>query len=199
MHINSLARYYDAFSARERFALMVAARLRGDLAEAECLIRSAPTGVFRVPDFRGLAEVLGELSALHRVRLLDAAARLWHLDSLRAGNLQLSRRGEERQQRDFRLGMLLRQQAYLFLIEREAWQRFCAELQLDAEALLRDLPGGDTLAQTEQSARALAFSVEEAARAAQMWSGDDAAVITVEDVLADYQAALAQQEHRWKK
>jgi len=82
--------------------------------------------------------------------------------------------------------------AYLFLVESEGWNRFCAELNLDPDVLLRDVPGYDTVKVAEKIARVLAYTPEEAAQAVRSQHGDTAAVRAVETTLAGYRKALAE-------
>ena len=86
---------------------------------------------------------------------------------------------------------------YLFLVEGQGWERFCAELHLEDDALLRDLPGYLTVKEAEARARLWAFTPQEAAEAARAKWGDEAHVPTVDAVLADYRAGLAGRENGW--
>src|SRR5262245_2299129 len=129
MNTNTLAKHYKALRARERFPLFVAAGLRGDEAEAERLVHAAPLHGVRLPDYHGLAQGMGDLS-VHLLRLLNEAVHLWHADSLRELNSRTGEKDEQRDRRDLRLVLLLRQRAFLFCVLQEAWQRFCAELHL---------------------------------------------------------------------
>jgi hypothetical protein len=197
MNTTGLARYYESLSPRERFPLMVAARLRGDDVEAERLVRSAPMQAFAVANYHGLAGAMGELSLLHLCRLLDGAARLGQAEGLLASLRRYVKDRDRRQQREFQIAFDARLEAYSFLVAREAWERFCAELHLDPEALLRILPGYATVQVAAASARVLAFSPEKAAEAFRLRWGDGAAVPTVETALADLRQALAARESWW--
>jgi len=86
---------------------------------------------------------------------------------------------------------------YLFGVEVEAWKRFCAELHLDPEVLIRELPGFPTVRRAEEIARAYAFTEKEAAEAMRHKSAGDETIQTVESVLANFRAALASRESCW--
>jgi hypothetical protein len=189
MDTDQLARHYDTFSARERFALLVAARVRGDDIEAERLIESAPREVWRVPHHQDLAEVLCDLALLHLARLLDAAALLWRADSLQTTNESSCKPGKVREARDLRLLATMRRLATRIVVLREAWRQFCAELQIDSEVLLQDLPGYATVQLTAEAAKTLALQPAEAVAVAEYGV---IAEVTVEGVLADYRATLSQ-------
>jgi hypothetical protein len=55
-------------------------------------------------------------------------------------------------------------------------------LHLDGEALLRDLPCYDTLQRTQQAARALAWTADEAANCLRRLGSSDAVLPTAEGV-----------------
>jgi hypothetical protein len=197
MNTNCLARYYKLLNPRERFALLVAARTRGDAAEAERLAESAPTHTFWVANYRGLVEVMGGLSWLHLTKLLNAAACLWQAEGwLEASGL--ARSTADDRVREARMLRVVQLWAYLFVIEWDAWERFCTELHLESKALLRDLPGYATVQEAEARARLWAFTAAEAMEAARIMGADAAQVPTVDVVLADLRAALAVGETWWR-
>ena len=195
MNTHMLARYYDRLSPRERLPLIVAARSRGDEAEAQRLIRSAPTTLRQVVHYRGLAEAMSELSLLHLCQLLHLAMLLgqaqvvWLHSSRRR-----ARRGNPQDRREIEILQNARLHAYVFLVESEGWDRFCAELNLDPDVLVRDVPGYTTVEVAAKIARVLAYTPEEAAQAIRLQQGDTAEVPTVETTLAGYRKALAARE-----
>jgi hypothetical protein len=193
MNTQMLARYYDRLSPRERFPLIVAARSRGDEAEAQGLIRSAPTTLPKVVHYRGLAEAMGELSLLHLCQLLHLAA-LPGQAELRWLHSSRRRRGNRPDRRELQLLQDVCSHAYLFLVESEGWNRFCAELNLDPDVLVRDVPGYTTVKAAEKVARVLGYTPEEAAHAVRLQQGDTASVLTAETILAGYRKALAARE-----
>ena len=195
MNTQMVARYYDRLSPRERFPLIVAARSRGDEAEAQRLMRSAPTTLRKVVHYRGLAEAIGELSLLHLCQLLHLAALLGQADLRWLHSAQRRpRRGNRQDRRERQLLHDVRLHAYLFLVESEGWYRFCAERNLDPDVLVRDFPGYTTVKAAEKVARVLAYTPEEAAQAVRLQQGDTASVLMAETILAGYRKALAGRE-----
>jgi hypothetical protein len=196
MNTKELARHYDVLSPRECYSLMVAARLRGDVIEAERLANQAPRASFSVPHYRGLAEGMAHLSLLHVIQLLDIAAQFWQTEAL-LESVATFETQKNRNARESRLHQTLRLWGYLFVVETEAWNRFCAELHLDPEAVIRDMPGYPTVKKAEPSARAVAFSAEEITKAARARVPPVADICTIEMALADFRAALASRESCW--
>ena len=70
--------------------------------------------------------------------------------------------------------------AYRLCVEADAWKRVCGELNIDPEALLRDLPGYDTLRRTEEAARLSAWTPEEATAQLRRLGPADTEAPTVE-------------------
>jgi len=160
MKTKGLEKLYDSLTARERLPLMVAAAGRGDEAEAERLSRSAPTLTFRVPDYHGLSEGLFALTALHLMTVLELVGRYWQASAVLAVAARLPK--EEVQVREQQFLASVRLLAFELVTHAEAWGLFCGGLHLDAEWLLHDQPGYRLLVRTQASARAVAFSPEEA-------------------------------------
>ncbi len=162
MNGDTLARHYGVLTPWERVPLMAAAAARGDRAEAERLARAAPTNLFRVPDYRGLSEALERLAyhaLLARLELValyrEVTGRLEDVPPRRR------RRGGDRET-DGRLWAVARWFAHLAVVYAGAWRLLCAGLKVDPEALLRDLPGYDAVRRFEPTARASAFTAEQA-------------------------------------
>jgi hypothetical protein len=57
---------------------------------------------------------------------------------------------------------MIKLEAHRLVVRADGWKLLCAELHIDADFILQQLPGTETLAQTEPQARHLAFSAEEA-------------------------------------
>jgi hypothetical protein len=160
MNTNGLAKLYGHLTPRERLPLIMAAHARGDEAERDRLVRSAPCVGYSVPDHYGLAEGLQMQSFYHLVEMLNLAVHYWRCSGL----LEEPPFGtaKEKKARDGRLWNILRLFAYLLTVKAEGWRRFCAELQIDGELLLQHLPGWETVRQADQAARGVAFTPEEA-------------------------------------
>jgi hypothetical protein len=192
MNTKHLAHHYDTLTARERMALLLAANVRGDKAEAERLLKTAPRASWRVPHHQTLAEALCDLSLLHLARLLEAAALLWKADSLREANDHYAKKGPDRDSRDLRLLASLRRLATEMLALREGWGRFCAELRIDPDAPLRDLPGYAIAESTAKMAAVWALTEEEKAAMAAVSEG--VPLWTPEYIHAGYSGLLESRE-----
>ncbi len=163
MNLNCLTRLYNRLTARERLPLLLAARERGDAAEAQRLVRSAPRRAFTVPDYHGLAEGVDQLAQMHALCLLERVACYWRASGwLRRGHVE---RGADAEDGALsrRWSDVARMWAYLFTVEARAWEQLMVEMHLDSEARLRDLPGYETLRWAEKEIRLVAFTEEQAA------------------------------------
>jgi hypothetical protein len=198
MNTNGLAKLYDCLSPRERLPLIVAAVDRGDAAEADRLAHSAPMRVHRLPDYHGLAEGLLLLSLFHLLTLQERAARFWNTLAVLEDSVIARRGAAPTGDRDQRLHSVARLWAYLYTVEAEAWKRLAAELNLDPETLLRDLPGYGTLRDTEEVIRLMAFTEEEATAYLRQRGGTEVRPVTVEKVLADLWAVLHSRVAWWQ-
>ena len=195
MKVDCLAKLYDRLTPRERLPLIVAASARGDEADRARLVASAPTHLFRVPDYYGLAEGLRSLALLHVAHMLDLAARYRHASGLvaqegdckgRAGQAERARRLDAE-----------RMLAYLLVVNAEGWTRFCSEMQLDGDLLLKNLPGYETLTRAEEVGRLMAFTRDEPAARARQTNGDSAVVPTSDAVVASLWEFVKRQAERW--
>jgi len=86
--------------------------------------------------------------------------------------------------------------AYLFTAEADGWKRLMAELGIDPETLLRDLPVFDTIRRADKDIRLVAFTEEEAT--SYLGEKDkEARPITVESVLAEMRTFLDRRIEWW--
>jgi hypothetical protein len=115
-----------------------------------------------LPDYHGLGEGLLLLSLFHVIGQLDLGLRFWHLQGVADDGEDVAV-GKGEPARAHRLGDLIRLTAYRLCVEADGWRRLCADLNVDPEALLCDLPCQDALRLTEQAARTVRWSPEEAA------------------------------------
>jgi hypothetical protein len=194
MNTKTLAREYGNLTPQERLPLIVAASLRGDEAERGRLMRSAPTACYKLPDYYGLAKGVERLALLHLLELLDLAALHWHCsDRLDAAAAS----GEDDGGRMARSRAVVRLLGYRFTVKAGAWRQLCGELRIDAEALLRDLPGYGVAQLTAEAARLDAFTPEEAAA----WMGEKGQgpgkLLTTESELASMRAVLESRMKWW--
>jgi hypothetical protein len=64
------------------------------------------------------------------------------------------------------------------------WKQFCLEFKVNSEMLMKDLPGFTTARRTEEAARIIACTPDEATAWMQKRGGETAKAPTVEDVAA---------------
>jgi hypothetical protein len=197
MNTNGLAKLYDRLKPEERLPLMLAASARGDEAERDRLARSAPREGYWVPDFHGLAEALLLASMLHLLRLLDLAALYWQMGGL-LEQWEAFADEDDDHPPPRRLRATVGMFAYVFTAKLDGWRRFCAGRQLDPEALMNDLPGYDTVKRTEEAARIMACTPEEAAAWLRERGDEAAQAPTAESVAASLVAWVENWEATWE-
>jgi hypothetical protein len=162
MNTNGLAKLYDRLTAYERPLLIMAATERGDDAEADRLSRSAPRINVRLPDYHGLGDGLFLLSLFHMIGQLHFGLLFWQGTGIAA----LCDEGpvcKKFRHNTERLWNLTRMVAYRIGVQADGWKRLCDELRIGPELLLRDLQGYEEVQRSEEAARRVAFSAEEAA------------------------------------
>jgi hypothetical protein len=182
MQTHPLDRFYDRLTPRERLPMIMAAHVRGDAAERNRLVSSAPTRTLQVPDYYPLAKALGQASHWHMLTLLDLAGHFWqwwglwmtyarpqapeedvdkrHGRRARAGTRNRGSADAELID-EYRAHGITRYYASRFVAHVDGWKQFCAELHADPEVQLKFLIGWGFVAQTDTAARRLAFSAEE--------------------------------------
>jgi hypothetical protein len=186
MNTKGLARLYDRLSPRERLPLILAAAARGDEADHARLVQSAPTAVYRVPDYYPLAEGLLRISLWQKARALDLAATFYR--ALAA--LDDADQGGEGGETANRIRATVSVLAYFVVTEAEGWRRFCAGLSIDSELLRRGLPGHETAEAAEEAARPIALTVEGVTAWLRRTGGDGPPAVTVEAVAAGWARLL---------
>jgi hypothetical protein len=152
VNTNGLAKHYDKLTPRERLSLIVAASGRGDEAEQDRLVRSAPRVGYSVPDFFGRAQAFVEVSVLHLMKLLDLAGLYF-----RALGLADSMIDDKQSERMLDCAML---SGFLFNVKLAGWRLFCAGENIDPEVCWTPLPGYSTVKEAERMAEHTAFSPE---------------------------------------
>jgi hypothetical protein len=196
MNTKGLAKMYDQLTPEERLPLILAASIRGDEAEKKRLARSAPTNLFRLPDYHALGEGILLLSLFHTIELLDLVTSYWRAGFALFDN-RLLPNGKESKARGERLLGELRMLAYLFTVEADAWKRLCAEMNMDAEFLLKDVPGYPTVARLEETIRITAFTPEEATAFLRKAGDETAQADTVDTELAMMHEFLNSRAEWW--
>ena len=160
MNMAAIARHYDTLTPWERLPLLLAAQARHDAVEYHRLARSAPKNRFAVPDYWGLLEGFTSLSQQYVLEQLDNAAFCWRLWALAVpGSLGGDR---ECPHRESDIGAILQFEAHCIVVRADGWRQLCADLHVDADMILRQLPGHETVGEMEALARRLAFTAEEA-------------------------------------
>jgi hypothetical protein len=181
VNTKSLAKLYDRLTPWERLPLITAAVERGDDAETHRLSRSAPRLHLSLPDYHGLSDGLMLLTFFHVIGQLERGLLYGHAAGAAAESEEFPV-GPDDKDRAERLWSVARLTAYRLNVEADGWTCFCAELHLDGEAMLRDLPCYDTLQRTQQTARLAACTATEAADYLLRLGQGDAALPTVEGV-----------------
>jgi len=141
MNTLSLARQYDQLTARERFALLLAAAAREDEFELSRLLLSAPRKHYAISDHHGLVQSFSWLSDYHFTALLDLAAS--YLEAF--ADLRGSRKKDIEEA--FDNVMLL---GYIFQTYLTGWHKFCADLKVDPEYLWQQRPGLNTIKRADK-------------------------------------------------
>jgi hypothetical protein len=175
MNTNDLAKSYGHLTPGERLPLILAAGARGDEVEQKRLSASAPEETYRVPDHYSLAKAFGEAGHYHLLALLDLAANFWQWWGLwmsyglrQSGKTatKTTKRGPASadKTKERRAGGIVRYYATRFVAHVEGWKQFCEAMHIDPEVQLHFMIGWETVLRTEERARDLAFTAEEAAQ-----------------------------------
>ena len=174
MNTKNLAKNYNQLTARERLPLLLAASARGDAVEQHRLMNSAPRIGLSAPHHYRLGEALITAAHLHMMTLLDLAVKYWQWWGLWGWHgLRRETKTDQRRVRgkraaatpdteEVRHRSVMRHHAFLFITYVDGWRQFCADLLIDADALLHCYPGWDMVTQTEKKARENAYSREDA-------------------------------------
>jgi hypothetical protein len=193
---NALAKLYARLRPSERLPLIIAASDRGDQAEADRLSRSVPRIRVGLPDYHGLGEGLLFLSLFHTMEQLDLGLLFWHAQGMATEYEEFPVDQGDKARAD-RLWDATRLLAYKLCIQADAWKCFFAELQIDPETLLRDLPCYSTLQLTERAARAMVCTAEEAVELLRRVIPGDGELPTVERAVKVMRAIIDQRVAWW--
>jgi hypothetical protein len=188
MNTNALAKRYDGLTPWERLPLITAASGRGDETERQRLMRTAPTVVYRVPDYFGLGMAFNEVSRLHFMELLNLAA-LYFETMAHADDWE-----DEYGERMLKIGRLF---GYIFKVQLAGWRAFCAEFYFDPEPCWDSLPGFETVKRMESAAESAAFTPEEVAAYFRKRGQDKSRIITYADVATCLRECLKERADWW--
>ena len=162
MNLNSVTKLYVHLKPEERVPLIIAAQARGDAAELERLIESAPRLSCSVADFSDLEQHFLFLSLVARIELLDLAARMQ--DALAAGESLFDMQGDEfDEQLDAdaeQWHRVAKAIGFLFKVRLAGWRLFCEQLLIDADGYWSGLSGTEVLTRAEQRAAITTFDLE---------------------------------------
>jgi hypothetical protein len=161
MNTTSLARQYDALTPWERLPLIVAAEGRGDEVECERLAHSAPRVSFCVANCWGLVQGLDLIAKQYLLGQLDLAEVYWRVMSV-LDQPPLPGQTRRETKREERLWRAVEVLAYRIVVQADGWREFCRQLQMDPDALLKDLTGREAVRHIETLARDLACTSKEA-------------------------------------
>ncbi len=138
--IDQIKKHYDKLTARERFALVVAAAGREDKAERTALIDSAPEVTFTFPHIKGLAEGFRDLTSYHLAQQLGTAGTFFMLtgfDYEPGKNYEMTNTiTGETFTPDDAIELIARR----FMEGQEAYKTVCAEYGVDPETMTAGRP-----------------------------------------------------------
>jgi hypothetical protein len=195
MSTDCVAKLYERLTPRERLPLIFAASARGDEVDRARLIASAPRNDFLLPDYFGLAEGMRTLAFFHAAEMLDLAARYWRASGMVAREDDTRcKAGNAEQARWLDAARML---AYLFVVNADGWSRFCSDMRVDADLLLKKMPGYHTLISAEEVARGMAFTSEEATAYVCGVNRESVEALTTGTVVASLREFLELQADRW--
>jgi len=195
MNVNGLSKLYDRLKPAERLPLIVAAAVRGDEVERQRLALSAPKALYQVPDHFALGMAMQEVSTIHIVALLDLAANFWLWWGLWGWGEHPSRK--KTAEREVRTFGLVQWYAYQFTINDQAWQRLCAEMKIEAAAMLDFMPGANILQRTREHIPDLVPTFEQACIILRLADIEVVMPPTVEEVLDSLRELVKRCEARW--
>ena len=122
MNIKTIQKHYDKLTAAERFSLLMAAVNRGDDADRQTLLQTAPRKTYSIPTTWGLGRAFEQAADWYIMQQLGNCAAFYYLIINETEPAQL-----ETIQRNF-------------LTMATAWREICAEYGADSNHLIDGLP-----------------------------------------------------------
>jgi hypothetical protein len=197
MTTNKLAKLYAHLTPRERLPLLISAGVRGDEVERERLVGSAPRVCYKLADYHGLVDSFATAMLMHLVERLDLGARF--MAAVGILEMQGATDTPKARARADRFEVAVHTMALRFCIEVDGWKLFCADLNLDPDALLPHLPAYHTVSEMERLARMLANTPDEATAYLRKTTGSESAQLPTPDEVAEsYRELLALGERPWQ-
>jgi hypothetical protein len=148
--MKGLERHYDKLSPRERVAMITAAWMRSDDAEAMRLIDGAPQRQYVMGEHVWLGTALRQVELVYLSHQLDTAVTFW-----RTLGMAESVADDERSER---LLLGARALAFRMVQASDGWKLFCEELGVPAPGYIEQAPMYRNVADTLDAARLMAFS-----------------------------------------
>lgn len=164
MTVTGLAKQYDVLTAEERFRLILSASGRGDDADRDRLVRSAPTITSTMPHHSPFAQAFEDVASFTFMELVDDAARF--LDMLNRSGAATDLFGDDgksdgKASPGYRYFLIARAAAHVLGVKVDGWQQFCDGLGVPGLLVWGVYPGFERLQETLARAAAVAFSAEE--------------------------------------
>ncbi len=138
MNINAITKHYDKLSTVERFTLLNAALSRGDDTDLITLRQSAPRKTWSIPTTRGLGEAFDFLAMFHIMAMQEYNALHYLL-------LSLGDDGEAVNIDGYTYMELLEMIQARTLARDIAWREVCKEYNLNADEIIGDCPGAESV------------------------------------------------------
>jgi hypothetical protein len=186
LNTKQLNRHYENLTPQERFSLIVAAGIRGDEADREQLVRSAPRKAFSVPNHRGYAEGFAEVGNLYVAQQLQTGVWMWRA-------MTVIESGEKDNPR---MEQCLAMFAHRFLVMQRAWRLLGEEYGVDGDAVLSVHPAWSTIQDLAELAEIFACSLDEAA----LWVSErdgEASLVTAEQLFEVLKEAVEERVRWW--
>jgi hypothetical protein len=130
--IDQVKKQYGKLTARERFALVVAAGAREDETERRALMAAAPKVTFSFPHTQGLADGFQFLTSWHLIQQLGTAGTLFMLIHFEDDNPLVTNKIDGM---EYSLMDAIELNARRFMEGLEAYRAICAEYGIDPETL----------------------------------------------------------------
>lgn len=175
----NLARHYDALKPLERIAVINAAWMRGDDAEAAALQSAAPQATYNVPEHFWVGAALRQVELIYLVGQLDRCALFWQWLAF-DGKDALHDPSDP-----------MHAVCYRLVADHDGWALFCEGLGFPAPGIMGQTGEYDMLERTLPLARLTAFTQVEMVNWLEA-NGATAAGITPDDRAAFWRAALDQ-------
>lgn len=143
MNHTAVARHYDKLTPAERFPLIVAAAGRGDDAERERLVGSAPRATFTIPHHWGAATAFEFLAYYEFMTVLDFAGQ--YLEACARAIGRKPKKGEP----EFAAWDQALELGYEVKTHLAGWRAFCNGISVEPFVMWQILPGFATARRAE--------------------------------------------------